>query len=621
MTELWGILLLAALFLAVLLTLAADTRTRNGVTGVCALVAAVVGIGMYGYAYVHPAGLGTVPLLRALLSVCRMFGGVNDAASVQATPLWEHAWVPAVFWLGHFLAFYATASATVATLGGRLLKKLRTVLLKRGDLLVVFGLTKESVAFARTRAAKGRLTVLFADGDPDPAAESAAVAMGAQVEKTASALCPDRAFLQHIGMGPGKRKLHAAAMHPDGLRNLAWAHALKDALAERGVTPAQTTLTIADAGDRRAAQLMAENGTGFGTVFAFDAYALAARLMIRRLPPVRTLSFDDTGRATEDFRCAVVGFGQMGRAALAQLVMNANFAGSTFHADVFDAKAQPGSLEDSPLTAAYDIRFHPFGGKSGDFYRFLRRENGKPHYIVLSTGSDRENREIARELLDLFEGDERMPAIVSVTKSGILCTEHGLTDPAYLDICTSDLLDAETLDGLAMIVNASYCGDNGLSPAENWQRCDYFSRLSCRASADFAPAFLAMSGCADAPERFCPADALLENLAETEHKRWCAFHAVMGYRPMSEEVWKKRAERYAAECKRDGKSSLRIGKDARLRLHACLVPWDELDALSEKENRVTGGAVDYKAMDRNNVLALPALLRRAAEANEHGTTV
>lgn len=45
------------------------------------------------------------------------------------------------------------------------------------------------------------------------------------------------------------------------------------------------------------------------------------------------------------------------------------------------------------------------------------------------------------------------------------------------------------------------------------------------------------------------------------------------------------------------------------RLHACIIPWDGLDALSERENAVTGGHVDYKAMDRDNVLALPALLR------------
>lgn len=45
--------------------------------------------------------------------------------------------------------------------------------------------------------------------------------------------------------------------------------------------------------------------------------------------------------------------------------------------------------------------------------------------------------------------------------------------------------------------------------------------------------------------------------------------------------------------------------------HACLTPWEALGDLSGRENRVTGGDVDYKALDRNNVLAVPELLRQA----------
>ena len=44
--------------------------------------------------------------------------------------------------------------------------------------------------------------------------------------------------------------------------------------------------------------------------------------------------------------------------------------------------------------------------------------------------------------------------------------------------------------------------------------------------------------------------------------------------------------------------------------HACLIPWEALDGLSRRENEVTGGSVDYKAMDRNNVLAVPDILRQ-----------
>ena len=52
----------------------------------------------------------------------------------------------------------------------------------------------------------------------------------------------------------------------------------------------------------------------------------------------------------------------------------------------------------------------------------------------------------------------------------------------------------------------------------------------------------------------------------------------------------------------------RISKNREERKHACLIPWEDLDALSAEENRVTGRNVDYKQVDINNVMALPKLL-------------
>ena len=46
------------------------------------------------------------------------------------------------------------------------------------------------------------------------------------------------------------------------------------------------------------------------------------------------------------------------------------------------------------------------------------------------------------------------------------------------------------------------------------------------------------------------------------------------------------------------------------------MPWDALDALSERETALTGRKVDYKQMDINNVLTLPRLLR-AEEEGKH----
>ena len=82
---------------------------------------------------------------------------------------------------------------------------------------------------------------------------------------------------------------------------------------------------------------------------------------------------------------------------------------------------------------------------------------------------------------------------------------------------------------------------------------------------------------------------------------------------MTQEEYAQRCRIYREEKAKDPASRYRIGKDMPKRLHSCLIPWEELDALSAAENAVTGGSVDYKQMDRNNVLTLPALLNSAKE--------
>ena len=58
-----------------------------------------------------------------------------------------------------------------------------------------------------------------------------------------------------------------------------------------------------------------------------------------------------------------------------------------------------------------------------------------------------------------------------------------------------------------------------------------------------------------------------------------------------------------------GKPLIRIAKNETDRHHACLVTWEDLQTLSDKENAITGKQVDYQQFDRDNVMAVPALLR------------
>ena len=201
--------------------------------------------------------------------------------------------------------------------------------------------------------------------------------------------------------------------------------------------------------------------------------------------------------------------------------------------------------------------------------------------------------------------------VVRCGKNGVRYQETVGSPIITSNIYSLEYLSAQNADHDAIIINSNY-DDSDRTDWEKWVACDTFSKMSSRASADFMPAFMRASGLT-ADEvlagNWPPAADVLEVLGETEHLRWNAFHFVMGYSPMSSEEFNERADIYRKSNKK-GLTGIRLSKDAVNRTHACLIPWEELDALSEKENAVTGRDVDYKQYDINNVLIIPEILRQ-----------
>ncbi len=611
MTILSIIVITTACFFAAVLNLAVENRFRNRIMGAFTGIAVCAGIAIYGYGFSFVFGASPVAVLRALLAVCRMFGGVNDLGAIQAAPLFAHEGMIAVFWLIHFMAFYVTASAAIAAVGGRMLRHIRVTRLRRGTLLIIYGANKDSVEYAGRQITALHRSVVFIDQSCDAALEAAISAAGAVLDKRGTQQM-NRTFLRQLGVRPGRRRIEVAALHEDGVKNTAFAHAFLSAAESAGIRTEQTALLIRAVQEEQAGSLVVSQcAYGYGSVLAFDEYELAARLMIHTLAPCETISFDECARAKEDFSALIIGFGRMGRAILEQLVMNGQFCASSFRVDIFDEHAQSGALHDHEMIRNYDIRFHEAGGKSAALYEFLKERRDAIRYIVLCTGDVKENRELALDIERWFGGGE-MPAMVQCTRQGLVFSGAGGQDLRYQSLYDSDALDIERIDAMAMAINHVYCRASGRSAAENWRLCGYFSRMSSRASADFYPAVLRAAGVTReqaAAGQWPPESEVLENLAITEHLRWCAFHYVMGFHSMSEEEYTRRCAQYQADIQASGASSLRISKNMQGRAHACLIPWEDLDALSAKENAITGGQVDYKAMDRNNVLALPEILR------------
>lgn len=583
------ILLAACGFVAAILNLAVDSRYKGRIMGFSALYAVVVGVLGYGYAYALTGGLSLSTVLRTLLTVCRMFGGVNDFAALAATPLGHIQIAASALWLAHFLAFYVTASAAIAVLGRQLLKRLRLRLLRRSAVTLIYGATPETLGLAKLPAGgRGLVFTASRDGIADETG-------GVTIESDTDVL------IRRMGIS-GDRALTVYCLSPDPGANLRFAADLRDALRVRDVKCENLSLFLLGVPEDKAVDLLAgPERYGYGSLFACDRYQLTARLAIQKLPPWSLVPFDAEGRAQGDLRVMIVGFGQMGQAMLKQLVMNGQLEGSAFSAAVVDPDVDSlsGLIQTrfSAMLEAYDIQFFPEDARGAAFYR--RLEADAPDLIALCAGNRAANTELHRALERFFELREKRPAILQCAEDSVIAGDREYR---------LEHISVEAMDCLSMVLNHVYC--NGPSPEADWQGCDAFSRASCRASVDFYPAYLHIMGASDVPSLqrlWPPKGALLENLARTEHLRWCAFHLAMGYRPMVRQEFDARAQRFKAG------EHLRVGKNTRDMTHACLTPWEQLDDLSRRESAVTGKPLDYKRMDVDNILAIPDIMRREQE--------
>ncbi|MCM1188642.1 MAG: hypothetical protein NC541_05050 [bacterium] len=620
------ILFTAVGFLAMVVGLVASRKNAARLTGAATVLAALGGFFAYGYGFSKQTGYIPLAVVRAVQASLGMFLGRNDFSAVSGTPLFTHYPAQVFFWLIHLFALYATASAALTTIGAGALRRLRLLLIYRGNLDIIYGVDADSVSFGKKLSQQqGRRALIFVDNQSASAFTADISAMGGVLFTAANAVSPNLSFLRGVGMRPGRR-LTVYAMQKDPALNLQYASALMNALQQKGIPASQTSLVLSCAEDTDAGvfQALGEN-YGYGSVMAFDAASLAARLLVREYPPCGAVEFGSDGRAKQDFEALVIGFGQVGQAVLRQLVMNGQFEGSNFRLTVFspDCRQVNGSLMSYSrgLTEQYAIEFYPFDGRSQEMYQYLFERRRKLRYIVVCTGVQRLNQEIADELTRYLTRLNCRAAIYQCSYQGIV-SHAGVGCPVIKKgIYTPDILCTDALDRMAVAFNQCYCEGNGRSAAENWALCDYFSRNSSRAAADFIPAVMRAAG--KTAEQVLAgewefSEEQLENLSRTEHLRWCAFHYVMGFESMSREVFEERSAEYRAQKEESGSSTLRIGKDMEHHLHACLIPWEELDALSAAENAVTGGSVDYKAMDRNNVLILPKVLKAGLGVRAQG---
>lgn len=606
------------LFLLLLISLGFKPKFIARINGIVLTFVGLSGFIAYGYGYYNLFGGNFRTIMRTLFSVFCMFLGRNEIGAISAVPFLATEGMQVLIYLTHLLALYCTASAVVSGIGKSFIRTLNLLLVNRGDLNLIYGVSADSVSFAEQLSKKKAAVMISASGDDS--LSSRVMRMGGLLLSDDAAQKPSLHLLKRLGIRPGTRKYAFYCLEEDPVKNLRFASDLRAALHDRGITPAQTSLTILTDDAAAGEKLQAAPGgdDGFGSVLSVNRTELIARMMVSAYPPCDTMTFHPDGSAAEDFTALIIGFGSTGQAVLRSLLMNAQFAGSAFHAEVVsrDHQEQAGSFfyRYPGIRENYDIHFLDADARSAETYRYILENVHTLNYVAVCTGSGQEAAEILRDLTGYLADLGRMIPVVSCSEQGICRLDAGTGLPNYAHLLSPAVLDLSQMDARAMLLNHQYHLSEGRTAEEDWAVCDYFSRCSCRASADFTDAFLAAAGCTReqaAQDGWQPAPEVLENLGRMEHMRWCAFHYCMGYTAMPAQVFDARAAQYRAQ-KAAGAPAVRINKDPEQKQHACLIPWEELDALADREAAVTGVRKDYKAMDIDNVRMIPAMLKEAA---------
>lgn len=609
----------AVLFVMLILSLAIPPRHTKKILGRLAVLVAVLALLIYGngYGYLHTEVSQekypvSICVLRTVFDSCRIFVGANNWDAIRPAydgkPVWE-----ILFWIIQVMALSLSASAIVVSLGSRLLKEIRMWVLRVHDIALIFGLNENTLEFGRELADQENTAILYVDQGQQTKLHTAVEQMGALIRCDANALSGNVYFLKSIGLRPGNRRLHVFALDSSMVANRQFSRNLLQALEQRGISPDQTTLTILSPDEETDNPMQAlPERYGYGSLLSLNEPEMVARMLVRSYPPYKSLTFDEIGRAQKDFHGVLIGFGQIGQAVLRQLVMNSQFCGSTSRIAVFapDYEKRIGwiSHECREMLNHYCIDLYPYDGRSRQIYDYLEQHAGSINYVAVCAGSEMINLDISEKLQLFLQRRGCSAPILMCTGRGVShlsAGEHIVSHKVYVP----EILCSDRIDRMAMVLNQSYQKTGDMR--KNWKRCNYFDRMSSRAAADFYDALLYSAGVTreEAENHWNPQGDLLENLAASEHLRWNAFHYCMGFRPMTEEEFRERSAAFEAATEKDPNTKYRVTKDVEKRIHACMIPWEELDAYSAKENAVTKQRADYAENDRNNVRDLTKVLR------------
>ena len=326
---------------------------------------------------------------------------------------------------------------------------------------------------------------------------------------------------------------------------------------------------------------------------------LAAHTLSEKYKPVDHIEIDtETCGAKEDFRVAVLGLNHITREAMFKIYTQGRFENSKFILDVYDVGSEAKSLAFKSKYPGFvrdvDINFYDYG-RFIDAIDAVKLNLSKYKLLIVDMGDDTQNSAFAKDVQEkIIEGN-----LTDLTVAPYISSPAGEFFDSDLypsiivfgrleSIYNPDAIILESYFRSGRYVNDYYNSTKkDAAKMRNWIGMSEFEKGSNISVADFNYTFVNLIGKGvfskfksseefkkwlhDNPKKF-------EALSRTEHLRWSAYLYSNGW-----------------DCMPLENQIMVENKNSKEKKHSCLVPFDELEKVSEMFNE------DYKKYDADNV--------------------
>ncbi len=328
---------------------------------------------------------------------------------------------------------------------------------------------------------------------------------------------------------------------------------------------------------------------------------LCASTLASSYKPAEHLDIDNSkALVMEDFDMFVFGFDKSGQECLRDIYAISRFHNSKFNAELFD--------KNMPQLAPKFKK--DYAGMIGDgVFNFIQLDEdfelifniaserlSNTNLIVLNTSSDTLNAKLAEALQDrIFKLELSKPTIACRISDSRFFEEFSDVEkfPSIKIFGSMDeiwsypaILDDRFRKSGKLINDYYNSTKQDSAKMRSWLALSDFDKASNEAVARFNSSYVRLVGAKVFSQLKSSAEwvdflksnlEIYENLARTEHLRWCAFLYSQGWdvMPIS--------------------GIMQSNKDIKNKRHVCLVPFDELDASSSHFNE------NYKRYDFDNI--------------------